>query len=363
MINVTKSFLPPLSEYVKYIEEIWGRGQLTNHGPLVMELESKLAEYLGVKFFYFVSNGTVALQIAIKALGLNGEIITSPFSYVATTSSIVWEDAVPVFVDIEDKTFTIDACKIEPAITSNTTGIIATHVYGMPCSVGLIEEIANKYNIKVIYDAAHSFGVRYKCAGLMSYGDVSTISFHATKLFHTVEGGGIATNNPQIAKKIAYMRNFGHNGQEDYWGLGINAKSSEFHAAMGLCVYPHIEDIIERRRILTEIYDGYFDAVNDSVERPVRLADVTYNYAYYPVVFKSEERLLAIKSYLNSLGVFPRRYFFPSLNNLPYIEGGASCPISESISSRVLCLPLFHDLMERDVEFIAKTIVNFLEIS
>ncbi|MCX6210264.1 MAG: aminotransferase class I/II-fold pyridoxal phosphate-dependent enzyme, partial [Bacteroidetes bacterium] len=195
MINVTKSFLPPIEEYKKLLDGIWNRAHLTNNGPLVVELEQKIKNYLNVPHFFFLNNGTIAIQIAIKALELKGEIITTPFSYVATTSSIVWENCEPVFVDIEPTTLTIDATKIEAAITPNTTAILATHVYGIPCNVELIETIANKHNLKVIYDAAHAFGVEYKGKGLLNYGDVSTLSFHATKLFHTVEGGGVTANN------------------------------------------------------------------------------------------------------------------------------------------------------------------------
>src|SRR5688572_25479009 len=237
MINVTKSFLPPIEEYVKYLEGIWERCHLTNHGPLVNELEEKLKTYLGVKNFFYLNNGTIAIQLAIKALDITGEVITTPFSYVATCSSIVWENAKPVFVDIDPGNFTIDATKIEAAITPRTSAILATHVYGIPCNVEEIDRIAKKHKLKVVYDAAHAFGVEYKGASLLNYGHISTLSFHATKLFHTVEGGGITTNDDELAHRIAYMRNFGHKGQEEFWGLGINGKSSEFHAAMGLCMF------------------------------------------------------------------------------------------------------------------------------
>ncbi|MBE0685043.1 MAG: DegT/DnrJ/EryC1/StrS family aminotransferase, partial [Anaerolineaceae bacterium] len=261
MIPVTKSFLPPINEYIQYLEKIWESNQLTNHGPFVKELETKLEDYLGVKHLFFVTNGTIALQIAIKALDLHGEIITTPFSYVATTSSIVWEGCSPVFVDIEPSTLCINPDLIEDAITSETSAILTTHVYGIPSDVDKIYEIAQRHNIKVIYDAAHAFGVRFKEKSLVSYGDTSTLSFHATKLFHTVEGGAIITQDDEIANRISYMRNFGHKGQEDFWGLGINGKNSEFHAAMGLCNLNHISSIIERRKQVSEWYD---DLLQDS---------------------------------------------------------------------------------------------------
>ena len=230
--------------------------QSTNkYGQLVQKLEHELTTYLNIDHLFFVSNGTIALQIAIKALDLNGEIITTPFSYVATTSTIVWESCAPVFVDIDPQTLCIDPNLIEAAITEETSAILATHVYGIPCAVEQIEAIAKKHNLKVIYDAAHTFGVKYKGKSLSWYGDISTLSFHATKLFHTVEGGAIITHDSQLAHKISYMRNFGHNKCEGFWGLGINGKNSEFHAAMGLCVLPHLGEIIAARKQVFAWYD------------------------------------------------------------------------------------------------------------
>lgn len=360
MINVTKPYLPPFEEYVNYLQGIWERNHLTNHGPLVNELEEKLKEYLGVKHFFFVNNGTIALQIAIKALELEGEVITTPFSYVATTSSLVWEHCKPVFVDINNSNYTIDAHKIEEAITPATKGILATHVYGLPCEVEKIENIASKYNLKVIYDAAHAFGVKYKNKGIVNYGDISTLSFHATKLFHTVEGGGIATNDDQLAHRIAYMRNFGHKGQEDFWGLGINGKNCEFHAAMGLCIFPEIEKIIADRKHLSELYNTYLRQSNISITLPFIEKDLTYNYAYYPVLFEDEQQLLSVRDSLNAHYIYPRRYFYPSLHHLPYVQQGREMPVSESISKRVLCLPLFSGLEEDSVRRICNVIANVL---
>ena len=249
MINVTKSYLPDIEDYIVQLRKIWASGHLTNHGPMVNSLEQKIKDFLGVKHFFYMNNGTIAIQIALKACGVTGEVITTPFSYVATTSSIVWENAVPVFTDINDFNYTLDPNKIEAAITENTTAILATHVYGIPCDVEAIEAIAQKHNLKVIYDAAHAFGTRFKDSGLLGYGDCSTVSFHATKLFHTVEGGGVATNNSELAHKISYMRNFGHNGPEDFYGVGVNGKSSEFHAAMGICLIDKLPEIIEKRKL------------------------------------------------------------------------------------------------------------------
>jgi dTDP-4-amino-4,6-dideoxygalactose transaminase len=361
MINVTKAFLPPFDEYVKHLKGVWDREHLTNHGPLVNELEEKIKGYLGVPHFYFLNNGTVALQIAIKALELKGEIITTPFSYVATTSSIVWENTKPVFVDIDPGTLTIDASKIEAAITRNTSAILATHVYGIPCDVETIGAIAKRHKLKVIYDAAHAFGVKYKNASLLNYGDISTLSFHATKLYHTVEGGGITTSDDLLAHRISYMRNFGHKGQEEFWGVGINGKNSEFHAAMGLSNFPYIGPILESRKKLSETYDRLFEEMDINVQRPVIPGQVEYNHAYYPVVFASEKQLLEVRDSLNASYIYPRRYFYPALNTLPYLGKSKSLPVSASIASRVLCLPLYYGLSPDSVRQICAIMEKVLK--
>ncbi len=352
-INITKTFLPPKDEYDAYLARIWGSGQLTNQGPLLKELEAKLEDYLAVDNFHFVTNGTVALQIALRALDITeGEVITTPFSYVATTSSILWERCTPVFVDIEPDTFCIDAHKIEAAITEKTKAIMAVHVFGYPCDVELIEKIANKHNLKVIYDAAHAFGVTYKGKSLLDYGDVSTCSFHSTKLFHTIEGGCVIAGDKAVSDKLELIKRFGHHG-EDHFMLGINAKASEFQAAMGLSNLPHLPEIIDVRKALAEQYDRL---LGGSLQRPKPNEDVVYNYAYYPVVFESEEQLLGAMQKLETINVFPRRYFYPSLNTVSYLESTQSCPISEDIAKRILCLPLYVGLDEDSVSKICKII-------
>ena len=355
MINVTKTFLPPLEEYTQYLEGIWERNQLTNNGPLVKELEEKLKDYLGVKNIFFVSNGTIALQIAIKALDLHGEILTTPFSYVATTSSIVWEGCQPVFVDIDPLTLCIDPDLIERAITSKTVAILATHVYGFPCAVNRIQEIADRHGLKIIYDAAHTFGVQYQGTSLLNFGDISTLSFHATKLFHTIEGGAIVTNDETLAHRIMYMRNFGHKNEVEYWGLGINGKNSEMHAAMGLCVLPHVPDLIIKRKELCSIYSDNLNKSSLIIPEPAK--GTQHNYSYYPVVFNSEKQLLQVKLNLNAEEIYPRRYFYPSLNTLEYVDY-YKMPISENLSKRVLCLPLSNYLDENDVKRITMIINN-----
>lgn len=353
MINVTKTTLPPLADYVKYLEGIWARCHLTNHGPLVLELESRLKEYLGVKHLFFVSNGTIALQIAIKALELKGDIITTPFSYVATTSSIVWEGCRPVFADIEPDTLTIDPQKIAAAITPAATAILATHVYGNACDVRAIKQLADRHHLKVIYDAAHAFGSRYEQRALASYGDISTLSFHATKLFQTAEGGAVVTNDDALAHKISYLRNFGHHGQEAFWGVGVNGKNSEFHAAMGLCTLDHVPGGIARRKQISQLYDTLLGG--SLCQSPKIRVGTDYNYAYYPVLFADEARLLAARAALNREDIYPRRYFYPSLNSLNYVAPQAA-PIAESASQRVLCLPLYPELADKDVERISQII-------
>jgi len=353
MIPVTKSFLPPIEDYIHYLEQIWVSNQLTNHGPLVQELEAKLKDFLGVKYLFFVSNGTIALQIAIKAVGLQGEVITTPFSYVATTSSIVWEGCQPVFVDIDPKTLCIDPDLIEDAITERTTGILATHVYGIPCAVEKIQAIAEKHNLKVIYDAAHTFGGKYKGKSIVSYGDIATLSFHATKVFHTVEGGAIITDDDELAHRIGYMRNFGHKGQEDFWGLGINGKNSELHAAMGLCNMAYVHSIIAGRKIVSKWYDQ--NLIDFDLAKPRLPDDTFYNYPYYPVVFQTEKSLLVAKKRLNAQQIYPRRYFYPDLTTLPYIKDNRSLTATK-IAKRVLCLPMYEELSKENVKFICDQI-------
>lgn len=353
MINVTKTFLPPQSEYGAILKRAWDKGWLTNRGELVKELEERLKTYLQVPNIIATTNGTLPLQIAIKALGLNGEIITTPFSYVATTSSIVWEGCVPVFVDIHPEYLTIDETKIEAAITNKTSAILATHVFGNPCDVHTIETIAKKHKLKVIYDAAHCFGIEYKGQSIFNYGDVSTCSFHATKLFHTGEGGAMFANDTELHQRLFYHHNFGHKGKEDFQGIGINAKMGELQAAMGLAVLPYMKTILSERKIIVETYNEDFKDIKIQLLR-IR-PQTQWNYSYYPVIFKDEAQLLKVKSVFEKHNIFSRRYFYPSLNKLEYIPK-QDCPISEDISTRVLCLPLYSGLKAEDIKCISHLI-------
>ncbi|MEZ4798575.1 MAG: DegT/DnrJ/EryC1/StrS family aminotransferase [Flavobacteriales bacterium] len=352
-INVTQTFLPDFDEYAKILKRAWDKKWITNNGELAQELETKLKEYLGVKHLLFTGNGTIVLQMAIKAMGITGEIITTPFSYVATTNAILWEGCTPVFVDIHPENYTIDVSKIEEAITEKTQAILATHVYGVPCDIEAIQKIADKYQLKVIYDGAHAFGSKYKGNQILSYGDVSTCSFHATKLFHTVEGGCIITDNDELAAKLRLYRSFGHIG-DDYFDMGINGKNSEFHAAMGLAVLPHLPMLIESRRKASQSYDTLLG--NARIKRLKIEDESNFNYAYYPVVFDTHEDMGAVKTALEKENIFPRRYFYPSLNNLPFLNEKVAMPISDDISSRVLALPLYAEIENEVIEKICSII-------
>lgn len=356
IIPVTKPFLPPKEEYQQYLDQIWNRNWLTNNGPLVKKLESNLRTYLNCEHLLYLSNGTIALQIAIKALKLQGDIITTPFSYVATTSSIVWESCNPLFVDIDSDTLNIDPKKIEQSITSRTSAIVATHVYGNPCDVDAIEIIAKKHNLKVIYDAAHAFGVTYKNKSIFQYGDISTASFHATKLFHTIEGGAVITNHSALSEKMNRLRNFGHLGQEDFQGIGINGKNSEFHAAMGLCNLKYINSILENRKKLSSIYDGYLEGLE--LQRQKLVDPLHYNYSYYPIIFENEATLNRVKNRLESENILPRRYFYPDLSTLNYVEAISDLKNTKFISPRILCLPLYFELTEEEIQHICTIISN-----
>ncbi len=355
MINVTKTFFPPIEEYQKQIQRIWDNQWLTNRGSLLIELEEKLISQLALdgSKMIVMNNGTIPIQIALKILANGGEVITTPFSYVATTAAIVWENCTPVFVDIHPDYLTIDETKIEAAITDKTTCILATHVFGNPCNIEAIEAIAKKHNLKVIYDAAHCFGVIYKGKSIFEYGDISTCSFHATKLFHTGEGGALFTKDPGLFHKCFYSHNFGHNGPLDFHGLGINGKISELQAAMGLAVLPNMELILEERK---KVVNYYLNHLNFKKIQAFRLVGHTvWNYSYYPIIFETEEILVKVQQILNCNNIFPRRYFYPSLNNIRY-TGGNEMPFSESVSQRIMCLPLYVGLTQKNLEEIVELI-------
>jgi dTDP-4-amino-4,6-dideoxygalactose transaminase len=343
MIPVTQPFLPPLEKYIAQVQRAYENNWLTNRGELVLELETKVQEYLGSEAKPLImNNGTIPLQIALKLLGNGGEIITTPFSYVATTSTIVWEGCTPVFVDIDPVYWTIDETKIEEAITDKTTCILATHVFGNPCNVEEIERIAKKHNLYVIYDAAHCFGVKYKGKSIFDWGDISTCSFHATKVFHTGEGGAAFVNNKDLYEKVYYSHNFGHNGPEAFHGVGINGKISELNAAMGLAMLPYMDEILKKRNEICDFYESLFNQDGNITKIKLR-AETQWNGAYFPIVMNSEDDLLMLVEKLNAMEIYPRRYFYPSLNYLPYTSYQEK-QNSESIAKRILCLPVFYNL-------------------
>jgi dTDP-4-amino-4,6-dideoxygalactose transaminase len=356
MIPVTKPFLPPQETYEKYLKGIWQRQWLTNMGPLANDLELKLKDFLKLNHLLFVTNGTVALQMAIKALELKGEIITTPFSFVATTSSIVWENCTPIFIDIDKQSLNIDATKIEQAITKNTSAILATHVFGNPCDVVAIEKIAKKHNLKVIYDGAHAFNVNVNQTSVFEFGDISTCSLHATKLYHSIEGGIMVSKDPSLIKKLAFIRNFGFNGPDAFAELGINGKNSEFHAAMGLVNLDCIDEIMQKRKTISDRYDEKLKGLR--VVKQKWHANSKNNYAYYPIIFESEEMMLKSKAYLEKHEIFSRRYFYPSLaNTLPYLEP-KDLEITDYVVKRVLCLPLYTDLTIEEVDMICRLLLR-----
>lgn len=352
MILVNKPFYPPEEEYIEYVRQIWKSGWLTNSGPLVAELEQKLKEFLKVKNLLYVSNGTMALQMAIKALDLKGEIITTPFTFVATINSIVWEGCDPVFVDIDPGSWNLDPKNIEDAITDKTVAILATHVYGNPCDVESIRFIAKKYHLKVIYDGAHAFNVKVKGKSVFEYGDISVCSLHATKWFHTVQGGFIVAKDPKVRDRLIDMKNHGISDFYSFSTVGTNARNSELHAAMGLLNLKYIDQIHKRRKVISEKYDKAFNGLNCS--RPLWHKDATKTYAYYPLLFESEEKLREVVNHLFKNGILTRRYFFPSLSDsLPYLPKKTFI-ITSQITKCVLCLPLYYDLSDEETDKIIK---------
>lgn len=354
-VFVTKPYLPPKDEFLKYVSEIFDNGVLTNQGPMVQALEAKLSAFLGIENVHYVTNGTIALQLALKALDIDGgEIITTPFSYVATTSSILWEHCTPVFVDIEPGNFTLDASKIDRAVTARTKAIMPVHVFGHACDIDGIQAAADRHGLKVIYDAAHAFGARYNGKSLASYGDISTLSFHATKLFHTIEGGACIVRDKAVSEKLGLLKRFGHEGN-DHFMLGINGKQDEFNAAMGLANFKHLDEILAARKHVCDLYDDLLEGRR--FRRPEMRDGMVYNHAYYPIVFDSENDLLSAFERLARKGVYPRRYFYPSLNTLPYLKETQTCPVSEDIASRIACLPLYVGLEDDKIREICAELI------
>ncbi len=355
-LDVTRTFLPPLEEYVDLLRGAWERNWVTNHGPLGLRLEKELAEFLGVRHVLLVANGTLALQIGLRALGRTGDVVTTPFSYVATVSSIAWEGFRPVFVDVDPDTLCLDPVLLERAVTPATAAVLPVHVYGNVCDVERIGAVARRAGVPVLYDAAHAFGCRWGGRSVAARGDLSALSFHATKLFHTVEGGAIATDRDDLADRVRLLRNFGHTAPEAFGGVGINAKMSEVHAAMGLL--PRVPGLIESRRRVVAAYDEAFHGC-PGLRRPSLRKGLESNAAYYPVLLPTEEARESVVRAMNAENVFPRRYFSPSLTRLPYVES-PPMPVADGAAQRVLCLPLHPDLEPARASEVARIVMRAL---
>jgi dTDP-4-amino-4,6-dideoxygalactose transaminase len=357
-IYVTQPSLAPLGELNELLEGVWERGILTHNGPLVQQLEFEIQNKLRLENFVTVANGTLAIQMAIKALKLKGEIITTPFTWVATLSAIQWEGCTPVFCDIEKDTLNIDPSKIEAKITKDTVAIMPVHVFGNPCDVESIETIAKKYNLKVIYDAAHAVGSEYNGKSLLEYGDISVTSLHATKIFNTAEGGGCITKDKILFEKIKRIRFFGHDEAKDIVEEGFNGKLTEVHAAVGIANLKYYDQILADRKIK---YLYYLDKLSDfNFIRFQKIKLGKTNYSYFPVIFESEELLLKVEQCLNESNVYPRRYFYPSVNTFASIVSYIKMPNSEDISKRILCLPLYWKLTQSEMDKIIQIIKKVL---
>ena len=362
MIPVTKPYLPSREKLNQYIDGIYERNWLTNNGPLVQELTRRLEKYLGVENLLLVSNGTLALQIAYHVLGINEQVnvngqpaqaITTPFTFIATASSLKWEGVTPVFADIDPDTWCLDPNNIKAAITPNTRAIVPVHVFGNACDVEAIDAVAQKHQLKVIYDASHAFGVTYKDESLLRHGDAATLSFHATKLFHTVEGGAIAFKRKEDLERAKKMINFGIAGADTIEEPGVNAKMNELQAAMGLCVLDEMEENLAAR---AKVWQYYEKVLGERLQLQVKNQLLGYNYAYFPVVFESEELTLRVIAALKENGIQARRYFYPSLETVECLDVKASQRISTDIASRILCLPIYSKLDECDQDRIIKIV-------
>ncbi len=362
-IFVTKSSVPSFDDYINEIRDIWDTHWLTNMGSKHKRLQAELKEYLGVENIDLLTNGHMALELSIQALGLTGEVITTPFTFASTTHAIVRNNLTPVFCDINTDDYTIDVDKIEPLITEKTSAIMPVHVYGNICDVEAIQRLADKYKLKVIYDAAHTFGVTYKGKGIGSFGDVSCFSFHATKVFNTIEGGAVCFRDKAFGEEIYNLKNFGIRGPEEVVGVGANAKMNEFCAAMGLCNLRNVDSEIAKRKRIVERYREHLGSVN-GIKLCKNQDGVVPNYAYFPVVL--DENLFGksrdeISDKLAAEGIFSRKYFYPLTNAFDCYKdkfNAADTPKALEISKRVLTLPLYADLSLEDVDRICNIILN-----
>lgn len=358
-IYVTQPFLPPLEEYLPYLEKIWESKWLTNQGPFHQQLERELADYLGVKHLALFNNGTIALVTALQCLRITGEVITTPYSFVATAHSLLWNNIKPVFVDIDPATCNLDAQRIEEAITPQTTAILPVHCYGNACDVERIQRIADTYSLRVIYDAAHAFGVRYRGSSLPGYGDLSVLSFHATKVFTTFEGGAIVCPDAKTKQRIDYLKNFGFADEVTVMAPGINGKMNEAQAALGLLQLKYVEAMIERRRAIDARYRQALGGI-PGITCLAKTADTVSNCASFPILIGDGYPLSRDQLYsrMREHGIHPRRYFYPLISDLPMYRGlpsasPANLPVAKRTAAQVLCLPLYPALADEDVDAVA----------
>ena len=365
-IYVTKPSIPPLDDFYYYLKDIWESGWLTNNGKYHQEFEKKLSAYLGQKYISLFSNGTLALITALRSLEITGEVITTPYSFVATTHSLHWNRIKPVFVDIDENTFNLNPEKIKSAITSKTTAILPVHVYGIPCEVEEIQQIACNHGLKVIYDAAHAFSVKYKNKSVLSYGDLSILSFHATKIFNTAEGGAIICHDEQTKQKIDYLKNFGIKDEVTVVSSGINAKMNELQAALGILQLEHINNIIQKCKSIFNLYKTLLKDIPGL--RMLKINEnIEYNYSYFPLlIYESEygKSRDGLYNYLKLNNIYTRKYFYPLISQFPPYKKlisakEANLPKATSVSKNIICLPIYADLTSADVRRISRLIKDF----
>jgi len=364
-ITVTKPCLPPLEEFIPYLQQIWDNKWLTNNGPLHQQLEKELTDYLGVKYVSLFSNGTLALISALQALNIQGEVITTPFSFVATSHSILWNKNTPVFVDVEPEYLNLDHEKIEAAITEKTRAIMPVHVYGNPCQMDEIQQIADKHNLKVIYDAAHAFGVKKNDVSILNYGDLSVLSFHATKVFSTIEGGAVISHTPEMKHRIDNLKNFGFRGETVVEELGVNAKLNEVQAAYGLLQLKYIDGFIGKRKQITDLYRKLLkDTLGISFLNDMQ--GISHCYSYFPILIDEEKFGMSrddLYEKLKQHNIFGRRYFYPLISDFEPYKNQPSAkqenlPVATKIAQQVLCLPIYVELAETDIKRIVAIIRN-----
>lgn len=362
-IYVTKAYLPPMEEYIEMLRSIWDSHILTNMGPLHQEFERKLVKFLKIPYCLAFANGHMSLEMAIQAMELEGEVITTPYTFASTTHAIVRNHLTPVFCDINSSNYTIDVDQIEELITEKTSAIVPVHVYGQICEVEKIQEIADKYNLKVIYDAAHAFGEVYKGVAIGNFGDASIFSFHATKPFNSIEGGVVAFHDIEFGTRLYQLKNFGFMGQDIVCGVGANAKLSEFHAAMGLCNLNHYEEIAKGRKRAVEQYRRILGEIPGIYILPIQ-KEVTENYAYFPILIDENifgEGREKIYKRLEKEGIHPRRYFYPLTKDFPCYKGQfreSNTPIAEFVTNHILTLPLYDSLKKDDIDRICNIILE-----